>query len=137
MLESFKNYGPLLKIDSQPLRSKPISYTKRYVRSCIWNIPCRYQWDVSVLLCLLQSKFAKICFKNFYHRPQYIEKLLCEPVHKIHCPPQVHVQPALLFFFSFVHNSLINELKNMKLREHICCEMINWILHYCGFGNSL
>ena len=55
---------------------------------------------------------------------------------KINCPAKVTVQPALLLS-SFVHNSSINELKNMKLSEHICYEMINWILYYCGFGNSL
>ena len=54
----------------------------------------------------------------------------------LHCPPKVKVQPALLFS-TFVHNSSINELKNMKLIEHICYEMINWISYYCGFGNSL
>ena len=43
---------------------------------------------------------------------------------KIHSPPKVKVQPALLFS-SFVHNSSINELKNIKLSEHICYEMIN------------
>ena len=42
----------------------------------------------------------------------------------IHCPPKVKVQPALLFS-SFVHNSSFNELKNMKLSEHICYEMID------------
>ena len=42
----------------------------------------------------------------------------------LHCPPKVKVQPALLFS-SFVHNSSINDLKNMKLIEHICYEMIN------------
>ena len=42
----------------------------------------------------------------------------------IHCPPKVKVQPASLFS-SFVHDSSINELKNMKLSEHICYEMIN------------
>ena len=43
----------------------------------------------------------------------------------IHCPPKVKVQPALFIFFSFVHNSSINELKNMKSSEHICHEMIH------------
>ena len=42
----------------------------------------------------------------------------------IQCPPKVKLQTALLFS-SFVHNSSINELKNMKLSEHICYEMIN------------
>ena len=42
----------------------------------------------------------------------------------IHCPPKIKVQSALLFS-SFVHNSSINELKNMKLSEYICHEMIN------------
>ena len=43
---------------------------------------------------------------------------------KIHCPPKVKVQPSLLFS-SFVYNSSINEIKNIKLGEHICYEMIN------------
>ena len=55
---------------------------------------------------------------------------------KVHCSLKVKVQPALLFS-SFVHNSSINELKNMKLSEHICYEIIIWISYYCGFGNSL
>ena len=42
----------------------------------------------------------------------------------LHCPPKVQVQPALLFS-SFGHNSLMNELKNMKLSESICYEMIH------------
>ena len=42
----------------------------------------------------------------------------------VHCPPKVKVQPALLFS-SFEHNSSVYELKNMKLSEHICYEMIN------------
>ena len=54
----------------------------------------------------------------------------------VHCPLKVKVHPALLFS-SFVHNSSYNELKNMKLSEHICYEMINWILYLCGFGDSL
>ena len=53
----------------------------------------------------------------------------------IQCPPKVKVQPALSFS-PFVHNFPINELKNMKLNEYICYEVINWILYYCGFGNS-
>ena len=43
---------------------------------------------------------------------------------ELHCPPKVKVQSALLFS-SFVHNSLINELKKLKLSEHICYEMIH------------
>ena len=43
---------------------------------------------------------------------------------KTHCHPKVKVQPALLLS-SFVHNSSINELKNMKLSEHIYYEMTN------------
>ena len=38
--------------------------------------------------------------------------------------PKVKVQAALLFS-SFEHNSSMNELKNMKLNEHIYYEMIN------------
>ena len=55
---------------------------------------------------------------------------------KIHCPPKVKIHLPLLFS-SFVYNSLINELKNIKLSEHICYEMINLILYYCGFVNDL
>ena len=43
---------------------------------------------------------------------------------QIHCSPKVKVQPALSFS-SFVHNSSINELKNMKLRENTCYEMLH------------
>ena len=42
----------------------------------------------------------------------------------MHCPPKAKVQSTLLFS-SFVHNSSINELKNTKLGEYICYEMIN------------
>ena len=42
----------------------------------------------------------------------------------------VHLRPKLklrlvLAFSSFVHNSSINEYKNMKLRENLCYEIIN------------
>ena len=39
-------------------------------------------------------------------------------VSKLHCPSKVKVKPVLLFS-SFVHNSSINELKNMKSNEHM------------------
>ena len=41
----------------------------------------------------------------------------------IHSCPKLSLQPVLLFS-SFVHNSSINELKNMKLRGSICYEII-------------
>ena len=53
----------------------------------------------------------------------------------IHWSKQLKDQPVLLLF-SFVHNCSINELKNMKLRENICYEMINLILGYSGFRNN-
>ena len=43
---------------------------------------------------------------------------------EIHCLPKVKVQPALLFP-SYVNNSSINELKNMKINELISYEIIN------------
>ena len=42
----------------------------------------------------------------------------------LHCLTKVKVQPTLLFS-SFVHNASIKEVKNMKLSEYICYEMIN------------
>ena len=36
-----------------------------------------------------------------------------------------------------MHNSSINEHKNMKLKENTCCEKINVNLYYWGFGNNL
>ena len=46
------------------------------------------------------------------------------------------LKDQLVFFLSsFVHNSSINEHKNMKLRENNCYEIVNRILHYCGFRN--
>ena len=54
----------------------------------------------------------------------------------LQCPPKVKVQSILLFSY-FVRNSSVNKLKNIKLSEHICYEMINWFLYNCGFGNSL
>ena len=41
----------------------------------------------------------------------------------LHSCPKLSLQPVLSFS-SFVHNSLINELKNMKLRENICFESL-------------
>ena len=55
---------------------------------------------------------------------------------KINCPPKVKVEPALLFS-SFMHNSSVKKLKNLKLSEHICYEVINSILYYSGFENNL
>ena len=49
---------------------------------------------------------------------------------------KIKEQPVLSFFV-FVHNSSISGHKNMKLRENVFYEMINWILHYCGFGKNL
>ena len=53
----------------------------------------------------------------------------------MHCSPKIKVQPTLLFS-SFAHNSWINELKNVKLSEHICYDLINRILYYCDFVNE-
>ena len=41
-----------------------------------------------------------------------------------HWCSKLKIQPAVLFS-SFVHNSSINNFKNMKLSGHICYEMIN------------
>ena len=54
----------------------------------------------------------------------------------IHCSPKIKAQPAL-FFYSFVCNSSTKDIKNMRLPEHICYEMVNLILYYFGFGNKL
>ena len=55
---------------------------------------------------------------------------------KIHSCPKLKLQPVL-WLSSFLHNSSINEHKNMKLRENIHYETNNWILYYWGFGNNL
>ena len=55
---------------------------------------------------------------------------------KLHSCPKLKSQPVLSFS-SFVHNTSINEHKNMKLREIIYFEIINWILYYYSFGNNL
>ena len=47
-----------------------------------------------------------------------------EPYNKIHSCPKFKLQ-SVLSFSSFVHNSSINEHKNMKLRESICYESLN------------
>ena len=57
-------------------------------------------------------------------------------INYIHSCPKLTLQPVLSFS-SFVHNSSINEHMNMKLRENICFEIINWILYYWGSGNNL
>ena len=49
--------------------------------------------------------------------------LIMEWTDDVHSCPKLKLQPVLSFS-SFVHNSLINEHKNMKLRENICYEMI-------------
>ena len=43
---------------------------------------------------------------------------------QLHSYPKLKLQPVLSLS-SFVHNSSINEHKNMKLRESICYEIIN------------
>ena len=55
---------------------------------------------------------------------------------KLHSCPKLKLQPVFSFS-SFVHNSSINEHKNMKLRENICYEMIYCFLYYWGFGSNL
>ena len=53
---------------------------------------------------------------------------------ELHWSKQLKDQPVLLLSF-FVHNSFINEYKNMKLRENTCYEKIN--LYYWSFENNL
>ena len=57
------------------------------------------------------------------------KKIVCHQEFKICfeimcCPPKIKLHSALLFY-SFVHNSSIKELKNMKLSEHVYYELIN------------
>ena len=54
----------------------------------------------------------------------------------VHTCTKLKLQPALSLSY-FLYNSSINEHKNMKFRENICFEIINWILYYWGFGNNL
>ena len=54
----------------------------------------------------------------------------------IHWSKQLKGQPVLVLS-SFVHNSSINEHRNMKLRENTCYERINWNWYCWGFGNYL
>ena len=50
---------------------------------------------------------------------------VCLPIDcNVHSRPKLKLQPVLLFS-SFMHNSSVNEHKNMKLRENICYKMIN------------
>ena len=53
----------------------------------------------------------------------------------LHWCSKLREQPVLLMS-CFVYNSLINEHKNMKLRENASNEIINWILRHWGFGNN-
>ena len=56
--------------------------------------------------------------------------------YEMHWLKQLKNQPVLLISSS-VHNSSINEYKNMKLREKICFERINLNLYYWGFRNKI
>ena len=68
--------------------------------------------------------FPRQSFPKIYFNTAFIKKYNAfKQNKKVHCPPKVEVKPALLFP-SFVYNSSINELKNMKLNEDICYEMI-------------
>ena len=67
----------------------------------------------------LTSRFLNTNYSTYMHLFFITDAMVI-----LHCPPKVKVQPALLSS-SFVHNSSINEIKNMKLSEHICFEMIN------------
>ena len=84
--------------------------------------------ELHLFLFFLSKKILNNLFRIFFYH--FVK------IFKVHCPPKVMVQSALLFS-AFVHNSSINELKNMKLSKHICYEMISWILYCCDFGNSL
>ena len=55
---------------------------------------------------------------------------------EIHWSKQWKGQSVLLLF-SFVHNSFINEQKNMKISENAIYEKINCNLYFWGFGNTL
>ena len=56
-------------------------------------------------------------------------------IHLLHWLKYIKDQTVLLLSIS-VHNSLINEQKNTKLRENVHYERINWNLYYWGFENS-
>ena len=67
------------------------------------------------------NKYYKINITVTWSISEMVSPFTCR---KTHCPPKVKVQLALLFS-SLVHNSSINELKIMKLSEHISYEMID------------
>ena len=52
------------------------------------------------------------------------EKLNASVSIYLHSCPKLKLQPVLSLSY-FLHNSSINEHKNMKLRENICFEIIN------------
>ena len=97
-----------------------------------------YFYTFSLELCTSEPKtdISIRFYKQWLIITSLFMSLIIKMTSKVHCPPKVKVQPALLFS-SFVHDSSINELKNMKLSEHVCYEMINWILCYYDFKNSL
>ena len=73
---------------------------------------------------LTQNSHFIFSSKNHYIiKPKAINLNLFS-ITKIHSCPNLKLQPASSLS-SFLHNSSINEHKNMKLRENICFEIIN------------
>ena len=68
----------------------------------------------------MKHSLHKFLYKMNHHRL----KLSYENLKFIYIALQ-KLRYNLLYCSSFVHNSSISELKNMKLSEHICYEMIN------------
>ena len=66
-----------------------------------------------------------IQYSDFIQQNEYFSRIYFYQFFlNIHWSKQLKGQPVLLLS-SFVHNSSINELKNMKLRENACYEKIN------------
>ena len=108
----------------------------------VWNF---FYWENNILynikfvLTLLKSYSLQKLWYNLHYSFLFLQIIL-QQTHtgawNLHSCPKLSLQPVLSFS-SFVYNSSINELKNMKLRENICFEIINWILYYWSFRNNL
>ena len=71
----------------------------------------------------LTGKIAKLA----YYKPEFPSKIILpieSQIKEVHSCPKLKLQLVLSLSY-FLHNSSINEHKNMKLRENICFEIIN------------
>ena len=86
-----------------------VTFGLKHIWLLLWQkLIVFYNYVPKTCILIICLRFCIRLFVGVYH-------ILCSLYFDdTHCLPKVKIQPALLFF-SFVHNSWINELKNMKL----------------------